>query len=69
MSFSGLEIKSIIMCRDRENNENSVDDIKSPVAWIPIPASLVAITRLSRVGYRNAVSALSRKHELSPSSA
>jgi hypothetical protein len=69
MSFSGLDIKSIILCRDRKVNEDSVDDNKSPVAWIPIPASLVAGARLTRVAYHGVVDALSLNHALSPSSA
>lgn len=68
MTLSRMEIKSIILRRDREVNEDSVDDLKSPTAWIPIPASLVASARLTRVAYHGAVEALSLNHTLSPSS-
>ena len=69
MILSGLEMKSIILCRGREINEDSEDDIKLPAVWIPIPASLVTIARLTCVAYSNAVDALSLNHALSPSRA
>lgn len=42
----------IILGRDGVINYNSVDFIKSPSEWLPIPGSLKAISRLSQNGYR-----------------
>ena len=69
MTLSRMEIKSMILCCDRVVNEDSVGDIKSAATWIPIPASLVAIARLTRVAYHGAVESLSLNHALSSSSA
>lgn len=42
----------IIMDRDGVINQDSVDYIKSPKEWIPIPHSLNAITRLNHAGHQ-----------------
>jgi D-glycero-D-manno-heptose 1,7-bisphosphate phosphatase len=42
----------IILDRDGVINYDSVDYIKSPQEWRPIPGSLEAIARLHRAGYR-----------------
>lgn len=45
----------VILDRDGVINEDSPDFIRSPEAWQPIPGSLDAISRLTRVGWRVAV--------------
>jgi len=45
----------VILDRDGVINQDSVDFIKSPDEWVPIPGSLEAIGRLSRAGFDVAV--------------
>jgi len=44
--------KLVILDRDGVINYDSVNFIKSPEEWRPIPGSLEAIARLNRAGYR-----------------
>ena len=45
-------MRLVILDRDGVINHDSVDYIKSPQEWQPIPGSLEAIARLHRAGYR-----------------
>lgn len=45
-------MKIVILDRDGVINYDSVEYIKSPVEWKPIPGSLEAIARLTQDGYR-----------------
>jgi D-glycero-D-manno-heptose 1,7-bisphosphate phosphatase len=45
-------MRLIILDRDGVINEDSMDYIKSPEEWQPIPGSLEAIAQLNRAGYR-----------------
>lgn len=45
-------MRLVILDRDGVINYDSVDYIKSPQEWQPIPGSLEAIARLHRAGYR-----------------
>lgn len=45
-------MRLVILDRDGVINYDSVDYIKSPQEWRPIPGSLEAIARLHRAGYR-----------------
>ncbi|PZP65142.1 MAG: D-glycero-beta-D-manno-heptose-1,7-bisphosphate 7-phosphatase [Azospira oryzae] len=45
-------MKLVILDRDGVINHDSVNFIKSPDEWRPIPGSLEAIARLNRAGYR-----------------
>lgn len=45
----------VILDRDGVINQDSLDYIKSPAEFIPLPGSLEAIARLTRAGYRVAV--------------
>jgi D-glycero-D-manno-heptose 1,7-bisphosphate phosphatase len=47
--------KLIILDRDGVINTDSVDYVKSPEEWIPIPGSLEAIARLNQAGYKVAI--------------
>lgn len=47
--------KWIILDRDGVINVDSVDFIKSPEEWIPIPGSMQAIARLNKAGYKIAI--------------
>ena len=47
-----MEDRLVILDRDGVINFDSVDYIKSPEEWIPIPGSIEAIVRLHRAGYR-----------------
>jgi D-glycero-D-manno-heptose 1,7-bisphosphate phosphatase len=42
----------ILLDRDGVINHDSVEYIKSPAEWVPIPGSLEAIARLNKAGYR-----------------
>lgn len=45
-------MKLVILDRDGVINQDSVQFIKSPAEWKPIPGSLDAIARLTQAGYR-----------------
>lgn len=45
-------MKLVILDRDGVINQDSVQFIKSPAEWVPIPGSLEAIARLNQAGYR-----------------
>lgn len=47
-----MPIKTVILDRDGVINFDSVQFIKSPAEWKPIPGSLEAIARLNQAGYR-----------------
>jgi len=44
--------KLVILDRDGVINKDSIDYIKSPEEWIPIPKSLEAIARLNHAGFK-----------------
>lgn len=45
-------MKLVILDRDGVINQDSVQFIKSPAEWTPVPGSLEAIARLNQAGYR-----------------
>ncbi len=45
-------MKLVILDRDGVINQDSVNYIKSPAEWKPIPGSLEAIARLTQTGYK-----------------
>ena len=47
--------KLIILDRDGVINYESIEYVKSPEEWIPIPGSLEAIAKLNQAGYRVAI--------------
>lgn len=47
-----MKTKLIILDRDGVINYDSMDYIKNPDEWLPIPGSLEAIAKLNRAGYQ-----------------
>lgn len=47
-----METRLVILDRDGVINFDSVDYIKSPDEWVPIPGSIEAIVRLHQAGFR-----------------
>ena len=45
-------MRLVILDRDGVINQDSIDHIRTPEEWVPIPGSLEAIARLCRAEYR-----------------
>jgi D-glycero-D-manno-heptose 1,7-bisphosphate phosphatase len=50
-----MTIKLVVLTRDGVINQDTLDYVKSPEAWKPLPGSLEAIAALNRAGIRVAV--------------